>query len=363
MYLHKTQTDNITADIEARIRSGEFKSGQKLPGVRKLAEQYSVSSQVIQSAVKVLMERGILATMPRVGVFVKPEAQIHGRKNMAILTHYLGNVENDYLSNLLGLGCSSLWAEFKQRRYTLPSFANSSHSKEVINYELQNIAKDAPDVLLVDLPRLEREALELFTDLPFPVVFIGDLHIAEQDGVANQITEDTADRARAYVDTVDKLGAGSLLLVGGGVHNYFCRVMYETSREQARNLGIDYRHYAHREYDSNDEEDVRQVHAEILQALTSGSSIADAIVFDGMPEVGMFCELAHECEALKNKMPHIITSGELVDSAVCMRADYGKFRVKAAELINGLIDGKTSCIGRQVLSGCVEYEAYRFTRI
>jgi len=42
----------IADDLSARIRSGEYKPGEKLPSLREMAELYSVSVSTIQRALE-----------------------------------------------------------------------------------------------------------------------------------------------------------------------------------------------------------------------------------------------------------------------------------------------------------------------
>lgn len=63
----------IAAEIGAKISSGQLKPGEKLPSGRQLQEQYDVSEIVIRQAVMLLRERGLVESVPGVGVFVTSE--------------------------------------------------------------------------------------------------------------------------------------------------------------------------------------------------------------------------------------------------------------------------------------------------
>lgn len=60
----------IADDITARIRSGEYQPGAKLPSYRELADLYSVSVSTAYRAVTRLKERGLATGRPGRGVFV-----------------------------------------------------------------------------------------------------------------------------------------------------------------------------------------------------------------------------------------------------------------------------------------------------
>lgn len=60
----------IVQDITAKIRSGEYPVGSKLPPARVLAENYGVHIATVQRATDVLRERGIVVGQAGRGVFV-----------------------------------------------------------------------------------------------------------------------------------------------------------------------------------------------------------------------------------------------------------------------------------------------------
>jgi DNA-binding GntR family transcriptional regulator len=61
---------DIAADLDARIRSGEYPAGVMLPSYRAIAEIYSVSVTTAQSALRILRERGLIRGQLGVGNFV-----------------------------------------------------------------------------------------------------------------------------------------------------------------------------------------------------------------------------------------------------------------------------------------------------
>jgi GntR family transcriptional regulator len=64
----------IAADITARINSGEYQPGEKLPSYAQLSELYSVSFSTAARAVALLRERGLVVGAPGRGVYVKEPA-------------------------------------------------------------------------------------------------------------------------------------------------------------------------------------------------------------------------------------------------------------------------------------------------
>ena len=60
----------IADDIQARIASGELPVGGRLPGEQDLADEYRVATHTARRAVRVLRDRGLVATLPSKGTFV-----------------------------------------------------------------------------------------------------------------------------------------------------------------------------------------------------------------------------------------------------------------------------------------------------
>lgn len=60
----------ISDDLAARIASGEWQPGTKLPPGRELADHYAVSLSTLQRAVSILRSRGALVGRQGRGVYV-----------------------------------------------------------------------------------------------------------------------------------------------------------------------------------------------------------------------------------------------------------------------------------------------------
>jgi len=60
----------VAADIAARIESGELAPGTRLRSELDLAEHYGVAYQTVRRAMKVLRDRGLIASIQGRGTFV-----------------------------------------------------------------------------------------------------------------------------------------------------------------------------------------------------------------------------------------------------------------------------------------------------
>lgn len=72
--------EQVAADLERRIREGEFPPGARLPSRAQLREQYAhlavgerLSGSVIDKAMMILRARGLTDTLPGVAVFVREQ--------------------------------------------------------------------------------------------------------------------------------------------------------------------------------------------------------------------------------------------------------------------------------------------------
>jgi GntR family transcriptional regulator len=65
----------IAEDLAARIRSGEYQPGDKLPSYKGIGELYSVLFSTAARAVALLRDRGLVVGAPGRGVFVADPTQ------------------------------------------------------------------------------------------------------------------------------------------------------------------------------------------------------------------------------------------------------------------------------------------------
>ncbi len=62
----------IADHIALRIKAGHFKPNMPLPGERALSQEYGAALGTIRRATEELRDRGLVATLPGRGTFVKP---------------------------------------------------------------------------------------------------------------------------------------------------------------------------------------------------------------------------------------------------------------------------------------------------
>lgn len=82
--------EQIVAQIEGRILSGELRPGDKLPAERELAEQFGVSRTAIREAMKALTQSGLVEIQPGRGTFVTDSTSMVVRHSIDMLVR-VGN--------------------------------------------------------------------------------------------------------------------------------------------------------------------------------------------------------------------------------------------------------------------------------
>ncbi len=94
-----TKIDVVADDLRQRILSGEYGTSGRLPSLRMLAEELSVTHETINKVVQRFQAEGILYSKGRAGVFVsKPRTRIPGitaRFDLYLKEHGLTPVETN----------------------------------------------------------------------------------------------------------------------------------------------------------------------------------------------------------------------------------------------------------------------------
>ncbi|MEU6019999.1 winged helix-turn-helix domain-containing protein [Micromonospora sp. NPDC047134] len=60
----------VTEDLTARIKAGEYGPGDRLPTYRELSDLYQVSVTTVQRAVIILQDRGLIVGLQGRGLWV-----------------------------------------------------------------------------------------------------------------------------------------------------------------------------------------------------------------------------------------------------------------------------------------------------
>src|SRR5690348_2068038 len=90
----------IADDLRRRIQKGEWKVGDKLPGISALQDEYKVEKSLgtIRSAQQLLVADGMLRTEQGVGAFVTATEPIRVVTDLAATLAEAGKLINDALA-------------------------------------------------------------------------------------------------------------------------------------------------------------------------------------------------------------------------------------------------------------------------
>lgn len=70
--------ENLIDYLEARIVSGEYAPGRRIPSIRRLAARFGLGNGTVVRALDRLVERGLLEKAPRRGIFVRTAPLLRG---------------------------------------------------------------------------------------------------------------------------------------------------------------------------------------------------------------------------------------------------------------------------------------------
>ena len=74
---HKTSISpniwqEVKADIEYKIITGEYAAGERIPPIRKISKDYNIGQSTAQKVLNTLYQEGIIESKRGVGFFVSP---------------------------------------------------------------------------------------------------------------------------------------------------------------------------------------------------------------------------------------------------------------------------------------------------
>ena len=70
----------LADELRTAIATGELAEGQRLPSNRDLAEQYGIAPMTVQSAIRVLRDEGLVASLQGRGTFVQDDAKARAQE-------------------------------------------------------------------------------------------------------------------------------------------------------------------------------------------------------------------------------------------------------------------------------------------
>ena len=131
----KTLTEQLTENLRRAIVNGDYKIGDRLPGIRQMAKLCGTSVQVPIDALKTLADEGFVKPRPRIGCVVlgKNRKVWHGRILMIHVGAHSNYGQNVFCAEMASLLCAANW---RVEHFHVPrrktGYCNLEHLSKVI---------------------------------------------------------------------------------------------------------------------------------------------------------------------------------------------------------------------------------------
>ncbi|MDR0932382.1 MAG: GntR family transcriptional regulator [Victivallales bacterium] len=137
---HQTKKQQVLTALEKDIYEGTLKPGDRMRGIRAIAEEFGVSTIVIKEAYKVLEKNGLIQISPKRGVFVNPGFIRDKTRVVVLLTDASQeNIEHYYESLFLSASECNV--------YVITVLVK----KEEIEKQISQVREKNPDLILIDV--------------------------------------------------------------------------------------------------------------------------------------------------------------------------------------------------------------------
>ncbi|MFA5204062.1 MAG: winged helix-turn-helix domain-containing protein [Lentisphaeria bacterium] len=348
--IKENQSEQVANELERQIGTGLLVPGRKLPSFRELAAQFSVSRQVIESAFALLEERHLIIRRPRVGIYVNPDAFSPSKREFCLLRLLNDARNSDYVGQILSVSDMVIW---RGCNLSIRSISDRNYSRGILLYELEKLRQAHVDCLLVYNPSLREEDIPEFEKLPFPVVFLGDsIPDACMGRVANQIVEETADRAKAMVAAAAHYGYRNAVLVGEPLAQYYCQVMKAAGAAAAREAGLGFRYVERAREECDTMAELALLRRQCVAEILAGGK-TDILLLDGHRQIGLFVDALAAKGRVVGRDVGILSDSEMCPGTIYLKTDYAAMSVEILRLISALAAAPDRPLGRVVLPGFI----------
>jgi DNA-binding LacI/PurR family transcriptional regulator len=204
----ETKHNKITEVLVEKIESGKLTG--KLPGVSKLAKEFSVNPLTICKALDSLDKLGMIERIPRIGTFVKHKKRI-GLLNLTTNQKYLespstGKDHTFTCSSIYTIASEGIQKVINQYHFSMLSHSVSPNEKDFINF----LKKEVDGFIVLCGSETKKEKyFELFNDIP-NVRIMGKADLTMK---ASHVTYDNS--------VIGKLAAGYLMSQNCERYYYF----------------------------------------------------------------------------------------------------------------------------------------------
>lgn len=165
-----SMVQKIRGQIETEIRTGKYRAGERLPTERELSERFNVSHMTIRRALVDLVEKQVIISRPRAGMFV---GQVD---NLDIHQRTFTLVACDYPSAPLQEHIASLYAIARTRNWHVDMARVSSRNLYVAAKAILN----SPSIVLDDQIFHGSAIEEALDQTQHPAIFLGGVPIGHR---------------------------------------------------------------------------------------------------------------------------------------------------------------------------------------
>lgn len=346
----ETQSLQVSKFLEKRIVSGEIGPETKLNSTREMADVFSVSQQVIKSAMNILEEKELIVRKPRKGIYVAKNVFTPQQKDIICLKVGYSDLFTDYSEKFFS---TNNHPAYKFLNFVTKSIATENFTGNSFTYELSKLIEADPDCVLISIPQMSEPQVKQCLELPFPVIFIGDFSVGEFPELEyNQMVEDTGERAEAALATAIELDKKHIVCLAGPLEAFYNKIYYKKAKAVAKKNGVALEYVEHTDGEQVLEL-VRQKRIDTISRNVATFKKADAIVIDGFEKLGLFAEI-FEQQGLKFPGKRVvIADGGMYPGCTYVSTDYSDLSQAAMQHIQDIIENpeKTKKI---VLSGLIK---------
>jgi len=237
-FMALSKSGQVLESLRKAIREERLPPGCRLESVRTLAEQFSVSTKTVVSALDVLSSENLIRREHGRGIFVrgKGEKQIH---EIVLAGFHSNHIRGRYFDFLCRL------AQPPNRRadfnFTIRSLGIFPENRK--NFELEmrkQIEYMNADCILINATSLGKNEIRTCMKLPVPVIFLGDFRAGLYP--ATDFSQVAGDNLKSGSDAVRKLfsvtNARQIIAFSGSREHYYNRYICEGVMAAGEQLGI-----------------------------------------------------------------------------------------------------------------------------
>ncbi|OGV51510.1 MAG: hypothetical protein A2017_01690 [Lentisphaerae bacterium GWF2_44_16] len=231
------KSSQIAKFFRDRILSGKLPGGSRLDTVRRIAENFSVSRQVVETSYDFLEKENLIQRNGRRGIYVKSTHYPVNATGIYFLAYDV-YPDNHYLHELFKITCPPYLKD--NCTFLTRVIPRDISSDAMLDAEISRISDThGIECVLVACSTADRKIVQKLLQLPYPVIFIGDFKVKNFSNIEyNQIVDDNRAFALNCTGHLINSGHKSIVMFIGNLKHYFNAEFLDEARQRARNAGV-----------------------------------------------------------------------------------------------------------------------------